>query len=135
MKISATTRKYFSFVLLVGIVVWLLGVLLHPFEPRYQEPQYQGKKLTDWQRRLTRVIFSEPPLFNRIKSKMNRQSPPCPSAAIIDDIMNALKRFILGVGIGAAGGAGFAAGITRIHRYLARWRKRDVLSVCNRHLA
>jgi hypothetical protein len=63
MKISATTRKYFSFVLLVGIVVWLLGVLLHPFEPRYQEPQYQGKKLTDWAKEIDQGDFFRAPAF------------------------------------------------------------------------
>ncbi len=46
MKISATILKCFFFILLAGIVVWLLCVIFHPFES--QEPEYQGKKLTDW---------------------------------------------------------------------------------------
>lgn len=46
MKISATTRKTFFFVLSAGIFGWLAVATFHPSEP--QEPEYQGKKLTDW---------------------------------------------------------------------------------------
>ena len=50
MKISAAIRRSFLFVLLAvaGIFVWSLCAFFGPFEPRLPEPQFQGKKLTDW---------------------------------------------------------------------------------------
>jgi HEAT repeats len=43
MEISPTIRRWFFFALLAGIIAWLVCVIFHPFEPRYQ-----GKRLTDW---------------------------------------------------------------------------------------
>jgi hypothetical protein len=50
MKISAAVRRSFLFVLLAvaGIFVWSLCAFFGLFEPRLPEPQFQGKKLTDW---------------------------------------------------------------------------------------
>lgn len=43
MKIFGTTRKYVFFILMAGILGWLIVAIFHPFEPRYQ-----GKRLSAW---------------------------------------------------------------------------------------
>jgi HEAT repeats len=54
MNISRTVRiSFFLVVLLAGSVIWLLCVIFQPFGPK--EPQYQGKKLTDWAGEITWV--------------------------------------------------------------------------------
>jgi HEAT repeats len=46
MKTLAKTRKYVLLVVLAGIFIWVFCIIFQPFEPR--EPQYEGKKLTNW---------------------------------------------------------------------------------------
>ena len=60
MKISAIARKgvlIVFLILLAGIFVWLFCIIFQPLEPHYQEPQYEGKKLTDWAQNVDQGTF------------------------------------------------------------------------------
>jgi hypothetical protein len=73
MKISATIRKYIFFVLFAAIFVWLICIVFHPFESRYQEPQYQGKKLTDWAKEIDQSDFFRLPAY-QLHPKQDEQA-------------------------------------------------------------
>jgi len=59
MKIPAMSRKYVFFVLLACVCLWLFCAIFHPFEPR--EPEYQGKKLSDWGMQINQGVFFDSP--------------------------------------------------------------------------
>jgi hypothetical protein len=67
MKISATTGKYVFLPLLAGIFIWRCAVQFHPPEP--PEPEYQGKKLTDWAKEIDRMDFFRQPKFQQHKAQ------------------------------------------------------------------
>jgi HEAT repeat protein len=83
MKTSATTRRYVLFVLLAGIFVWLLCIVFNPFEP--PEPQYQGKKLSDWAGAVDQGIF-----FGHLMFPTNREQSELAITAIRHIGTNAL---------------------------------------------
>jgi hypothetical protein len=60
MKVSTTTRKSVLFLALAGILAWVLCLVFHPVEP-----QYQGKKLTDWAKEIDQIDFFRPPDFQK----------------------------------------------------------------------
>ncbi|MGH7977547.1 MAG: HEAT repeat domain-containing protein [Limisphaerales bacterium] len=66
MKISAIARKsvlVVFLILLAGIFVWLLCIIFQPLESHYQEPEYGGKKLTDWAKGIDQNAFFGHPIF------------------------------------------------------------------------
>jgi hypothetical protein len=75
MKISVVAWKgaFFFFIFLAVIFIWLLCVIYQPFEPR--QPEYQGKKLTDWAEEIDYGVF-----FGRPTSTDQEQSDRAISA-------------------------------------------------------
>ncbi|MGH7990075.1 MAG: HEAT repeat domain-containing protein [Limisphaerales bacterium] len=74
MKISAIARKGVLVVLLIflaEIFAWLLCIIFQPLEPHYQEPQYEGKKLTDWAKEIDQGAFFGHPLFPKNQREQN----------------------------------------------------------------
>jgi HEAT repeat protein len=70
MTISKTVRISFLLVVLLGgFLVWSLCSIFHPFEPK--EPQYQGKKLSDWSAEIDPGVFSGHPLSSSNQEQSN----------------------------------------------------------------
>jgi HEAT repeats len=71
-KISVKTRKFVFFVLLAGILVWLLCVVFHPFWRRLPEPQYEGKRLTEWALEIDQGDFFRMPAYQQHRQQDER---------------------------------------------------------------
>jgi hypothetical protein len=67
MKTSAAIRKFYLSLLLVavGIFIWVACVVFEPFELHSLEPQYQGKKLTEWAREIDQSDFFRPAAYQQ----------------------------------------------------------------------
>jgi len=67
--------KYFPVIrkcgllILAGISVWLVCIVFRPSKPLNEEPQYQGKKLTDWAKEIDQADFFRQPAFQLHQEK------------------------------------------------------------------
>jgi HEAT repeat protein len=67
MKISAVIRwsALVALLMTIGIFIWAACVAFEPFELRSPEPQYQGKKLTEWAREIDQSDFFRLPAYQQ----------------------------------------------------------------------
>jgi hypothetical protein len=55
----------FLLLVAVGIFIWAACVVFEPFELHSPEPQYQGKKLTEWAREIDQMDFLRLPAYRQ----------------------------------------------------------------------
>jgi hypothetical protein len=72
MKIPERGWRCFILVLLAGISIGLLCGIFQWFAPPPPEPQYQGKKLTDWAKEIDQLDFFRAPAFQQHQERSER---------------------------------------------------------------
>jgi hypothetical protein len=68
MKNSPAVLKWIFFILLAGVLIEALYLSFYP-SPRQPEPQYQGRKLTEWARDIDQSDFFRQPQYQQHEAK------------------------------------------------------------------
>ena len=69
MKVSVKIQKWSALGLLAGIGMGFIWVFVSFYEPSLSEPQYEGRKLTEWAREVDQGDFFRPLALRQHKEK------------------------------------------------------------------